>query len=184
MGYVPVQVPRDEAYRHFTRRRWWQRRRPMAIPPEDSRKPPFAELIWLPHYYLEFELEARGSTRVTGATLDAWNGVFCLAELTLLEEGTPEGECFAPRIEEEIAIKMARHELMHTIIRARSRGTKPLPKELVRCELLYLPYWIWYFEPRPGTLDIRLLDAVTREVPGQRMKRAALDALAGAHPPS
>jgi hypothetical protein len=181
MAYVPAQFSIEEAYHHFNRRRWWQWRAVQVPTVSQDRKIPFAELIWLAHYYMEFRLEARGTTIDMGVTLDGWNGSFSLVELTAKTEDEPEGERLAPRIDQTTAIAMARQELLHTVIRARSRGTRPTPKELLHIELLYLPYWAWYYTPRPGRLDIRLLDAVTGETPGQRIKRAILDALTAKH---
>lgn len=138
---------------------------------------PFAEVVWMPFYLVTIGLRTpAGDTTVT-VSVDAYGGSFALfAMQDALRDGSVPGEHFAPRLDEAAAVAAARRSLLQLILRRRSREGKPVPGDNLAVELVWLPFWVYYFERKRGLLDIKVRDAATGGAVGARMKTAVLDA--------
>ena len=87
-------------------------------------------------------------------------------------------ELFAPVLSVDEALHAARLRVQRAalaVTRPRERLALAKPP---RIELVYYPYWAYYFRRWAGMLDAALLDAVTGSRAGPQLKRALLAALA------
>ncbi|MBX9789629.1 MAG: hypothetical protein K2Y37_12000 [Pirellulales bacterium] len=179
---VPA-VSRDEALRRLARRGW---RRLFARAPRDEH----LELVYLPRYQIALVpsvnegglrqgaaagLSSSGCVAFVGA-YEGDVGIFDLAGLTYL--AADPAERFAPRLSTDEALHFARQRVQ----RAALASTRPHERltivEPPRIELVYYPYWAYYFRRCAGMLDAALLDAVTGSRAGPQLTRALLAALA------
>ena len=113
--------------------------------------------------------------------MDGCSGSFAIFEMHAdIVEGGIEGETFPPKLDEQDAARIARKQLLATIMRQRSNREKPAPEQVLGVDLIHWPIWVYYYERRPGRLDIRVLDAVTGSKPGPRLKTAVLAAFTSA----
>jgi hypothetical protein len=138
-------------------------------------------LVWLPYYIIPVKVcSRRGEGEIT-VSVDGCSGSFAIFEMhNDIVEGDIDGETFPPKLDEQDAARIARKQLLATIMRQRSNREKPAPEEVLDVDLLYWPVWVYYYERRPGRLDIRVLDALTGSKPGPRLKTAVLAAFASA----
>ena len=150
-------------------------------PTDPDASQPRAELVWMPSYLLTIQLESkRGPGEVT-CSIDACSGSFALFQMhDAIVDGEAEGETFPALLDEAGAEKVAREELVKVILRRRSRAGKPLPTKTLRRELLSYPYWVYYYQRRPGLIDIKVLDAATGRPVGNKIKLGIPDAFKAA----
>ncbi len=182
-GCLPVNITREQAVAILARDRFRLLKRLLlrrpAAPVNESR----VHLIWMPHYLIDLEIESVKGTAVQQVTLDAWGEVFALWNFELPPEtGQPDGESFPPRLDEATAVSKATLSLTGTTLHMRGQKGKPQVNRHTAIRLLYYPYWVYYFERRPGRYDIRVVDGVIGELPGNQMKRAILEAFIAASP--
>ena len=153
--------------------RWLSILRPTD--PDASR--PRAELVWMPSYLLTIRLESKQGPSEVTCSVDACSGSFAFFQMhDAIVDGEAEGETFPALLDEAAAENIAREELMKVILRRRSRAGKPLPTKTLRAELLSYPYWVYYYQRRPGLIDIKVLDAATGRPVGNKIKIGILDA--------
>lgn len=154
-------------------RRWLARRR------QDTSR---IQCIWFPFYFITFGLESTKGPGSVTLSIESWSGAFTVIQLqTDLREGPPPGEFFPPKLSPEDAERAGRKDLLATILRQRSRGTKPAPGPVLEQRLVLCPLWVYYF-PRVGTrLDIRVVDALTGERLGNRTRLGVLEAFVAHH---
>lgn len=135
------------------------------------------ERVWMPAYLVTFAIKSpRGDSDLT-CFVDACSGSFALFDMheslsDSPELSTPHAATLAEREAEEIA----RQELLKVILRRRSRAGKPVPGETLSIEILSYPYWVYYYHRRSDIIDIRVLDAATGRLVGNKIKLAILDA--------
>lgn len=135
------------------------------------------ELIWLPVYLVSIALDHRGQSSRTVCSVDGLSGAFAIFDAhAAIQSGEPDGETFAPVLNEAEAERVARESLVLTILRRRGRAGKPVPRETESVELLRWPYWVFYHRRRGGTIDFRLLDGVTGARAGHKIKLGLIDA--------
>lgn len=140
------------------------------------------ETVWMPFHRVTFQTEGQEKDKTSSldTTVDAWSGAFAIVSFeSELHYGYPPGEYFQPQLDENDACDIAYKQFLHTVMRQRSRGKKPLPKHIHEVSLLYWPFWILYIQ-RKRMLDIRLLDAVTAQPGGNRTKVGILQAFTAA----
>ncbi len=113
------------------------------------------------------------------ALVGAYEGevdIFDLAGVKYADRGPDE--LFAPALSADEAL----HAAQLRVQRAALAVTRPRERlalaEPPRIELVYYPYWAYYFRRWAGMLDAALLDAVTGSRAGPQLKRALLAALA------
>lgn len=153
-------------------RRWWAARRD----PIRAAKYPSLELVWLPAYRVTIPLESPTGVRAQVCSVEGRSGSFALTDTDdALVEGAPDGQCFEPVLSETEAETAARRELLNAILRRRGRAGKPTPLDTERIELVAHPYWVYYFL-RGRHIDIRVLDAVTGQLTGNKIRLALFDA--------
>ena len=185
MRCVEPCVSEAEAVRLFERRRFgnlWgllgQGRRTSA----GGR--PFIELIWLPHYLIEFAVTSRRGPGTITVSVEAHSGAFAVIELARgLVERPDEQNTFPPKLDEEEAVVMGRKDLLQSIMRRRGQRHRPVIEKAVGVDLFHYPYWVYYYERRRGLLDVKVLDAVTRESGRPRTRAGVLSALVKAGEP-
>jgi hypothetical protein len=114
--------------------------------------------------------------------VEAWSGSVFLIQLA--DQPGPlksEAQVFAPKLETSRAEKVARRELTAIILRQRSRGPKPELREVLACDLVYFPFWIYYYARRGTHIDIRVLNGATGERVGNRTRGGVLEAFLHSH---
>lgn len=143
---------------------------------------PRLEQIWFPYYLLEYALQYPDKTGTMTITVEAWSGAFALFDDTDggVMHGQPDDEhdLFPPSLTLEEAEKFGRDGLVRAILHQRRRRVRPTPGDVLRAELLYYPLWVWYFERRPGFIDIKVRDAHNGKSVGGRTRRGIMDAFA------
>lgn len=89
------------------------------------------------------------------------------------EDAVPR-ERFEPAISEAEARAIARETLFRAVLYGRKRSGIPFD-EPVDTALVHYPYWVYYYRRR-NRIDIRLLDAVTGQRPGHKIKLGIVEA--------
>ncbi len=165
---------------HFEKHGFLDRFRSKATQTND--KLPRLERIWFPYYLLNFTLQYPGQIGNSQVIVEAWSGSFNLFDDSDggIHDGPPEDDCdtFPPRLTLDEAEEKGREELVRAILRQRRRRVRPAPGPLDRAELLYWPLWVWYYERRPGYIDIKVRDAHASKPIGGRTRRGVMDAFA------
>ncbi len=180
MKYIEARVPRDAALQFFERRRFGNlygllRRRSAFTP--DGKRLPYAELVWMPFYRIDFQVTSRRGPGAVSVSVEAYSGSFAVFQMQdNLVEGEPEGDSFPPEMTEEAAIKTGRRELLRTIMRRRSQQEKPVIEDTLAVDVFYYPFWIYYFQRRGKYIDIKLQDALNGESGGNRNRAGVLAA--------
>jgi hypothetical protein len=87
-------------------------------------------------------------------------------------------ELFAPALSAAEALHAARLRVQRAALAVTRPHERLALAEPPQIELVYYPYWAYYFRRWVGMLDAALLDAVTGSRAGPQLKRALLAALA------
>lgn len=175
MKFVNSAVDRDRALRalesgplDFLRKR--------RAPGDDSARFPYIELLYLPTYLVTIRTTSRGQEKHACCSVDGSSGSFALFQMTdSLAEDVAIVERFEPVLDEEEAERVARAQLVQTILRRRGRSGKPLVHETMKIEVVQYPYWVYYYQ-RGKFIDIKVLDAATGQKTGQKIRMGILDA--------
>ena len=145
---------------------------------------PFVELIWMPHYLIEFAVTSRRGPGTITVSVEAHSGAFAVTELARgFVERPDEKNTFSPKLGEEEAVVMGRKDLLQSIMRRRGQRHRPVIEKAVGVggavgvDLFHYPYWAYYYERRRGLLDVKVLDAVTKEPGRPRTRAGVLSAL-------
>lgn len=143
---------------------------------------PRLDTIWLPYYLITFRAETKNGIEDIATSVDALSGSFALFALhDALAEGAPEAERFEAELSADKAISIARRSLLVAVMSQRGKRRRTVVKEVVSQELVYHPFYIYYFLRRGRYIDFGLLDAVVGDQPGPKMKAACLAAFEKAH---
>lgn len=173
---MPVRLEEAEAVlRLRPGRRWWT-----WLLPVPFRERVFlrAELVWFPHYLVTFSMMAKEPCGEMTVIVEAWSGAFNIVDLKSgIEPIKPRDALIPPKLGMDESVKLAKRSLTQVLLRQRSRGSKPLPHAVNQCREVYLPFWIGYYETRPGSVDFRVLDGTSGEVLGHRTRAGVLEAL-------
>lgn len=183
MRHVTSRMPREAAER-VAGRGWamaWRRMRGRLRSREGSeaKKLPFAERIWMPYHLFTFEVSSRKGPGTLVVSVETWSGAFAIFQLEefLKDDGRDEGEVLPVRRSPDECAVSAREDLIHTILRQRSRmGGKPTPGAIVAQETVLYPLWIYYYARKPGMIDIKIVDAVSGQMVGHRTRGGVLEA--------
>jgi hypothetical protein len=183
VGYLPPQLTRDDAIRVLTRSRFRILRRFLfrrsAAPVMASR----VHLVWMPHYLIDLQIKSSKGTAIQQVTLDTYGGVFALWNIDAPPStGLPEGEIFPPRMDVQAGVGKAIVALTNTTLHMRGQKSKPHVIGHSTIQLLYYPFWVYYFERRQGLLDMKIVDGAMGERPGNQVKRAILEAFIESSP--
>lgn len=142
---------------------------------------PYMEIVRLPCYLIAVETIAKGSARDVDVLIGGCDGQFALVGAAGLGFESDDGiEAFPPTINESEAIQQAQSGLVTAIMRSPGWGAKPDIGGVASVELVQAPYWVYYYERRRGRLDIKVLDAVTGNIPGPKVKLSMIQAFVNA----
>ena len=146
---------------------------------------PYLEPLCLPTFLVSFEkpVNNKGAVRTMGSLVDGHGATCSICDLDTMRWDEPNAhseptESFEPRLSPKEAEAIARQQLRLLLLRRpgwRRKVETPDPK---RSELIDYPYWVYYYQRRRALLDVKILDAVTGEVTGPKIKTSLLDALA------
>jgi hypothetical protein len=150
-------------------------------PNSHKRRLPSTQLVWLPHYIVSVKVDSRKGPGLIDVCVEAHSGAFAVFEMhpDLVEKEDVEGEIFSPRLEEKESVRIARTELLKTILRRRGQREKPAIVGTGEIDLFHYPFWIYYYERRRGLLDIQVYDAARGIKGGTRTKVGILSGLVG-----
>ena len=140
------------------------------------------ECLWLPYYRLTVTMDSSLGPGTLQAVVDAHAGCLAIVHTdAAADEGRPAPEChFPPRLPLEKALGIAKRELTAKVLSQRGSARRPHVRDIQADGILYWPYWVYYFERRAGRLDLRMLDGLTGERPGHKLKSGLLDAFLAA----
>lgn len=183
VGYLPPQLTREDAIGVLSRRRFKVLRRLLfrtsAAPVIESH----VHLVWMPHYLIDLKIESTKGTAIQQVTLDTYGSVFALWNIDAPPStGLPKGECFPPRMDVDAGVDKAILALTKTTLHMRGQKGKPHVIGSSGIQLLYYPYWVYYFERKKGLLDMKIVDGAMGERPGNQIKRAILEAFIKSSP--
>lgn len=179
MRHLPPRVPASTVRKAFERQNFFSRwtRRP---PPLHRRNPnlPRLECIWFPYYVAAIELTMPiRSPDETVVAVEGWSGAFAFFEQeTHLVDGAPPGAWFPPKLDMAEALRIARGELLHALLRQARRNEAPLPGAVLRAEWIGFPLWVWYEQRRSGSIGIRIREGIQGQPIGLRTRNAVLEA--------
>jgi hypothetical protein len=144
---------------------------PSFLPPLQTARPlPYLELVWMPQYLMTFAMHGRRGAETASVTVDGLTSQFALFFADhQLREGAPEGELPEPEIGPDRAEAIARRAAQSWLLRYH-RVRKLNIGAMQSIEVLRYPFWVYYYQRRPGLLDLRVVDAVTSELPGSKLK--------------
>ncbi len=140
---------------------------------------PYVERIWFPYYLYTIGVNSRKGPGTIVVTVEAWSGAFAIFQLDefLTTGAPPSGEEFSPKLTIDACEVTARENLLHTIMRQRSRsGGKPIPDQIVAREAILYPLWIYYYRRKKGVIDIKIVDGVSGQLVGHRTRSGVLEA--------
>lgn len=124
----------------------------------------------MPAYALEYRLDTQGVV----CLVDAFSGVGRLVEPDSLSSEELDGDFFQPILAADRAHGIARGLLLRGILYRRRVSGIALDAPAAAVLVQY-PYWVYYYRRR-DLIDIRVLDAVTGEKVGQKIKLGLLEA--------
>jgi len=144
---------------------------------------PHLELVGLPCYRVDLEAGGWGGTRRATYLVDAVSGG--AAQLTGEHEWGegPVGALLEPRLTSSEADAETRALFERGALLA--KWARPRLLAVGAPELVAYPYWVGYYERRPGRLDLRVLDALSGRPGGAAPRRSLIEAFvaaAGARP--
>jgi hypothetical protein len=176
---APALDPDAARVRLLPRRRWWPRlRRPAAAGTLAGKRLPHLELVWLPFLH--------GSAALAGEPGRRVSCVVC-ASTGLASRIEPAAQTFtgpapaAPATIERRRLERIVEEHLGRIARLAGAIVSTDPGALLTEDWAF-PFWVLYWERRPGRLDFAALDAVTGERVGGAVRQALLRVLVAGPP--
>ncbi len=159
----------ESRLRKSLRRRVWMR-------PGRLRR---VELIWIPFHLFACLFRTGGEEREIRTIADALTGemVSTLDQTVELDEARPEGPAAPARLAPEEVWEAAREHTRWLVIQSGMLGGKK--GETGACdyvETIAYPFWVGYLE-KGKRYDVRVVDGVTGESTGPKVKRLVLSAL-------
>jgi hypothetical protein len=111
-------------------------------------------------------------------SVDAWGGQCTLLDGAgdLVRHDLTEDRLL-PRLDEETAVRMARHGLLRFTLSQRGQGKKPVVQAVEEIRPYYSPLWVMFYRRSREHLDIKVLDAYTGKASGTKIRIAVLNAL-------
>lgn len=181
---LPSLIDAEKAVRFFSRPRLSNLYGVFAVVPgvaEASdpglRQPPFIERLWMPAYAIRLLAAHRKTLSSVWTSVDAWGGQCTLLDgagdlvkLDLTEDR------LLPRLDEETAVRMARHGLLRFTLSQRGQGAKPVVQAVEEIRPYFSPLWVMFYRRSNRHLDIKVLDAYTGKAAGAKIRIAVLNA--------
>lgn len=179
MKWLGTQIDADEARRRIERR-WWHRLWGGATPKPGAL--PRLELVRLPYFLVKAEVTLRGQSRAVAVLVEGQSGAFSIVEeAALVCEPRADGPLLPARRSPSEAADIARDALVSSLIRSRaSRGRLPTVRNVHAVDVVAYPYWVYYYPRGRGHLDIKVIDALTGDRPGPKVKDSLLSAFVAA----
>lgn len=139
---------------------------------------PYLEIAWFPYYLVTMEAVVKSSPQDVTTMVGALDGRVTLIRVTDLKFAAQvDAEPFPPKLSEAEAVERARNFLLSALLRSPQWAAKTTLGQVRRVDLVHYPFWVYYFERRPGRLDVRILDAVTGQRVGAGVKGVFLEAV-------
>ena len=138
------------------------------------------ELVYLPYFVFTYGVHRENENREVTVAVDGLCGTFTYFDLSgSYEEDGKKKTLFAPKISMPEAEKLASQEYQMNLLQTRIQGQRVgTTRKLLRCQLVYYPYWVGYFK-RKGVFDFQTLDGVNGRSQGIRMRKVFLAAFTG-----
>lgn len=150
---------------------------PTSSSSDFNRPLPYMEIVWLPCYHIAVETTSKGVVRQANVLVGGCDRQFSLVgQPGPVFETRKDVEPFPPTIGQAEAADLAQSGLVSAVLRSPGWRGKPKIGQTRSVELVNQPYWVYYYERRPGRLDIKVLDAVTGKTPGPKTKLAMIQA--------
>jgi hypothetical protein len=164
---------------------WEKKRRgllgPLLFPDSSTRRLVRLEKVYIPHYLFTFHQSTKSGTEVHYILIDAvcGFGAYTNVEPGLRKE-TPEDRILPTLIPQGKAQEKAREWL--TRWNTRKHAFRLVAPELLssRAAIVYLPFWVAYYQRPSGRVDVEVVDGVQGYLEGGRTKyliKAGMDAL-------
>ena len=164
---------------------WEKKRRgllgPLLFPDSCKRRLVRLEKVFIPHYLFTFQQSTKSGTEVHYILIDAvcGFGAYTNVEPGLRKE-TPEDRILPTLIPQGKAQEKAREWL--TRWNTRKHAFRLVAPELLssRAAIVYLPFWVAYYQRPSGRVDVEVVDGVQGYLEGGRTKyliKAGMDAL-------
>ncbi len=157
---------------------WW---RSMTARLRGTTVPVKAECVWLPAYLVTSPMFERGIATPFQCSVDGMSGAFAMFAMPeSIGDDAPESAQCPPRIGPDEADAIARAALVAAILRRRRKSATAQLGDTESVELLRWPYWVFYYRRRNRAMDVRVVDAATGGLVGNKIKLGLLDAFRAA----
>ncbi len=157
---------------------WW---RSMTARLRGTTVPVKAECVWLPAYLVTIPMFERGIATPFQCSVDGMSGAFAMFAMPeSIGDDAPESAQCPPRIGPDEADAIARAALVAAILRRRRKSATAQLGDTESVELLRWPYWVFYYRRRNRAMDVRVVDAATGGLVGNKIKLGLLDAFRAA----
>jgi hypothetical protein len=136
------------------------------------------EAVWLPYFRVTVETHRKGKTETVDALIGGHDSSFTIFDWSTTQpDPSNDRQPFDAAIDEAQAEHIARQGLVRFVMRSPGWGAKPTIGRTTSVTQIHYPFWVYYFERRRGTIDVKLLDALTGQHTGTKAKVAFLAAI-------
>jgi hypothetical protein len=142
-----------------------------------STDPAHVELVWLPHYVVEFRISTPTGNDTIAISVETHGGataVFLTQQA--VRASAVSGDILRPGMGKTRAVATARKGLLAALLAQRGKARRFVPQDVLHVDLLHFPFWVYYHRGRRGRLDIVVIDAVTGGRLGAKFKYAMIKA--------
>jgi len=172
--FVAQKVSKQEAENIFSS----QRRFFFSISRKNRTVPDRIELIHLPFYVFEVDVESEGQRQKVSLSVDGLvgNAVFFTKDDIDIENMESFSSCdfiLSPSKAEDVILNEYKRLLLEIGLRTRKCSTA---EDISGGKKIFYPFWVGYFKKRKG-YDFKALDAVSGEIQGVKMRKVFLRAL-------
>lgn len=182
MKHLPARVSEDRARRIVEHGFWWNvfrfaRYLPTFRPRLNLSRPlPYLELVWLPRFLIDVELEGPSGADAIMVSVDGIAGHFAIFMAQADVRDAPvDGPAFAPELNVDRVLAHARAGVLNWLLMYQ-RKRRMTPTGMRVSGLLHCPFWVYYYQRRRGLLDVQIVDAISGERPGSKLKYAIVRA--------
>ncbi len=135
----------------------------------------------MPTYRMSVAARVKGKDRTATVLVGGRDGTVRVVSAETLRLQPHDGEVFGATVDPDQAADVAQTGLTNVVRSTPGMGMTPDVGDTSGVELVAYPYWVETYERRPGRFDIRVLDAVTGQPAGPRVKIAIVDAFVEQH---
>lgn len=151
------------------------------VTPQATPDLPRLELIWMPAYRMTVAARVKGNDRTATVLVGGRDGTVRVVDGRTLELQPHDGDVFPATVNASRATEAAQTGLTNVVRSTPGMGVRPDVGDTSGIAPVAYPYWVETYERRPGRLDIRVLDAVTGQPAGPRVKIAIVEAFVEQH---